>query len=302
MGEYGDYLRKELRKANAVANKIIMTRDYPGNASRTFLIVEGTTDRNLYQTYVNTIMCQIIVADGRDNVREVLAILEDEGFLGALAIVDADFDVLEGKMPQSPNLLVTDTHDLELMLLQSPALEKVLAEFGSEEKIAQLATTRGKDVRSLLLESARSIGYLRWLSIRENLSLKFEGMSFGDFVEKDTLRVDVSKVIRAVLVRLEVRKGQKRPLDTAIHEKIKLLSDDAHDPWHVCCGHDVMGILGFGLRRSIGTKGMEPDMVEICLRLAYEYSYFRQTKLYLSIKQWELINLPFVVLIQEINT
>jgi hypothetical protein len=34
---------------------------------------------------------------------------------------------------------------------------------------------------------------------------------------------------------------------------------------------------------------------------AYEYSYFRQTKLYGSIKQWELINSPFIVLIQEID-
>lgn len=295
MGEYGDYLRKELRKANAIANKIIMTRSYPGKASLAFLIVEGTTDKNLYQTYINTIVCQIVVADGRDNTREALAILERESCRGVLAIVDADFDVLEGKTPQSPNLFMTDTHDLEMMLIQSPALEKVLAEFGSEDKIARFVTTHGKDVRSFLLESARSIGYLRWLSARENLALKFEGMGFEKFIEKDTLKIDILKLIRLVQGRSVAHTAQKRSLDTDIHEKIKLLSNDSHDLWHVCCGHDITCILSFGLQKTIGSKRMEPDMVEICLRLAYEYTYFRQTKLYVSVKQWEMANSPFVV-------
>jgi Protein of unknown function (DUF4435) len=297
MGEYGEYLRKELRKANAIANKIIMTRNYPGKATLAFLIVEGMTDKNLYQTYINTIVCQIIVADGKDNVREVLAILERESCRGVLAIVDADFDVLEGKTPQSPNIFMTDTHDLEMMLIQSPALEKVLAEFGSEDKIARFVTTHGKDVRSFLLESVQSIGYLRWLSARENLSLKFEGMGFEKFVEKDTLKINILKLIRLVQGRSVAPTAQKRSLDTDIHEKVKLLSNDSHDLWHVCCGHDITCILSFGLQKAIGSKRMEPDMVEICLRLAYEYTYFRQTKLYISVKQWEMANSPFVVLV-----
>jgi Protein of unknown function (DUF4435) len=53
-----------------------------------------------------------------------LAILEQRGFQGVLAIVDADFDRLVPPTYQSLNLLLTDAHDLETMLIQSPALEK----------------------------------------------------------------------------------------------------------------------------------------------------------------------------------
>ena len=56
------------------------------------------------------------------------------------------FDILEGTVPLSQNLLFTDTHDLETMLLNSPALEKVLSEHGSETKINNFA----KDIRQTL--------------------------------------------------------------------------------------------------------------------------------------------------------
>ena len=62
---------------------------------------------------------------------EILEILEKSNFQRVLAIVDADFDRLENLANKRPNLLPTDTHDLETMLIKSPALEKVVAEFGS---------------------------------------------------------------------------------------------------------------------------------------------------------------------------
>jgi hypothetical protein len=152
MGDYGDYQRGELRGVDAVATKIVMMRNYPGNVSLAFLIVEGTTDKNLYQTYVNTTTCQIIPADGRDNVKNLLTILERESFKGVLAIVDADFDVLEEQAPHSPHLLFTDTHDLETMLIQSPALEKVLAELGSPQHLK-------RKIEEFSNRSARSVQY-----------------------------------------------------------------------------------------------------------------------------------------------
>ncbi len=93
----------------------------------------------------------------------------------------------------------------------------------------------------------------------------------------------------------------QKPLlkDDDIHAKIQQLSSDLHDPWHVCCGHDIVSILSLGLRKAIGSnnsQGVEPDHVEMCLRLAYEWSYFSQTQLYAAIHNWEKINAAFVVL------
>ncbi len=113
-----------------IANEIRIERRYPGKRSYTFLLVEGSTDERVYQHFIAKDRCQIIVAHGKENVINALAILEKDYFLGVLAIVDADFMVLEEKQPSSQNLFLTDMHDLELMIINSPAFEKVIRESG----------------------------------------------------------------------------------------------------------------------------------------------------------------------------
>jgi hypothetical protein len=49
--------------------------------------------------------------------------------------VDADFDRIEGRTPPSANLVFTDLHDLECMLIRSTAFDALLSEFGSSEKL-----------------------------------------------------------------------------------------------------------------------------------------------------------------------
>lgn len=73
---------------------------------------------------------------------------------------------------------------------------------------------------------------------------------------------------------------------------------DIHDPWQVCCGHDLVEILSFGLRKAIGSakaSDIEPNSLERSLRLAYEKTYFYKIQMYLSICSWENNNQPFTV-------
>ncbi|MEG4347888.1 DUF4435 domain-containing protein [Microcoleus sp. A003_D6] len=132
--------------------------------SGSFLIAEGDTDARVWKNLVDSTNCRVENAHNKDNAVKVLNILEKDNFAGVLAIVDADFWILEGTVNSNPNLLLTDTHDLETMLLKSPSLEKVLSEHGSEQKVKDF----GKDIRQTLLESAKVIGYLRWASLKFN--------------------------------------------------------------------------------------------------------------------------------------
>ncbi len=237
-------------------------------------------------------------ARNRSAAIKVLSILEESSFPGVLAIVDADFDVLENKFPSNQNLLFTDTHDLETMILTTSALEKVLGEFGSEEKIGQVTQSTGKDVRALLLASGMLIGYLRWISLREGLSLTFEGLNFADFINQETLRISEQSFIKAV----KDKSGRHNIPDARLKVSIQSVKEDTHDPWHVCCGHDLMCILSLGLRKAIGTwntNDVKLDTLERSLRLAFERSHFYKTQLYASIQQWEKANTPFVILAVE---
>lgn len=283
---------REYLTPDRIANKIRLLRS---QHTGSFLIVEGDTDARFFKNLVDSQKCNVQSAMNKEMAVKVLDILEKDKFAGVVAILDADFWHLEETKPQSSNLLLTDTHDLETMILQSPALEKVLAEFGSEEKIKSVTEKFKKDIRSLIIQAGVCLGYLRWVSLQENLALKFECLSFNKFVNDKTLVVDEYALIKEVK-----NKSQKPALDERdIQSKIQELKKEGYDVWCVCCGHDLMEILSIALCKLLGTNnttGVKSEQLEKILRLAYERAYFCQTQLYRDIQQWEKANQPFQIL------
>ncbi|MEG4288663.1 DUF4435 domain-containing protein [Microcoleus sp. C2C3] len=275
---------------NYIATEIRMLRtdkQYSGS----FLIAEGDTDARVWKNLVDCTKCRVENASNKDNAVKVLNILEKDNFAGVLAVVDADFDLLEETVLLSQNLLLTDTHDLETMLLKSPALEKVLREHGSTEKLERFA----QDIRQTLLQSAKILGYLRWASLKFNYCLNFQNLAFNKFVDDRTLILNESKLIQTVK-----NKSQMPGLDEQeIRANMENLKTDTQDMWHVCCGHDMISILSIALCKALGScnpQKVEANVLEQDLRLAYESSYFCKTQLYAAIQQWEKNNQPFQVL------
>jgi hypothetical protein len=259
----------------------------------TFLLVEGSSDKTFYERFTDKITCQLFVTSGKNRAIKILEILDKASFQGVLAIVDADFDHLEILPDTSPNLIRTDTHDLETMSLNSSALEKVIAEFGSEDKIVKF----GRDIRKVLLEAGMPIGYLLWISQLDRLNLTFSNITFSKFINDRTLQVDECKLIQEVK-----NKSQNSALKNEdIQERLANQRSDDHDPWQVCCGHHLVKILSFSLCKVIGSAKVDPDTLERSLRLAYEETYFCQTQTYLSVRSWESSNQPFKVLRNDIG-
>jgi hypothetical protein len=270
------------------ANQIRLRRS---TFSGTFLLVEGSSDKVFYERFIDKIACQIVVMLCKERVIGVLDILDRSSFDGVLAIVDADFDRLKDSVDESVNLLRTDTHDLETMLIDSPALDKVIAELASEEKIAKLQL----DVRTSLVEAGRSIGYLRWISQCDVLNLKFSDLKFSKFINEQTFQMNELDLIQELK-----NKSQAFSLKTEdIQQRIADEKNKSFNPWQVCCGHDLVEILAFGLRKAIGTMSVDSDNLERSLRLAYEEVYFRKTQLWVNIRHWESNNQPFQVLTQD---
>jgi hypothetical protein len=283
---------REYLTVDRVANKIKQLRE---TYSGTFILVEGSSDKVFYERFIDKSSCHLEITAGKPSSKqcaiEILEILEKSNFQGVLAIVDADFDYLQNTTVTSPNLLRTDTHDLETMLIKSSALEKVISEFGSEEKITQL----NRDIREVLISVGVAVGYLRYISQSDELNLTFEGITFSKFIDEKNWQFNEVKLIQEIK-----NKSQAFYLkDEDLEKRLFTEKSNNQDPWQVCCGHDLVEILSLGLRKAIGTNktaDVEPNSLERNLRLAYEVAYFYKTQLYLEIRKWETNNQPFHVL------
>lgn len=277
------------KRPHHVANEIRLKRSqHPGS----FAVVEGPNDKVFYGRFFDSHQCKLVAAGWKDNVYEVIRILDEDGFHGALGIVDTDFDHLEGTPLRSSNTVRGDYHDVEAMLIHSPALNHVLREFGSEEKIANFG---GADaIRQLLLRAASPLGCLRWHSQRTDLSLRFEGLQLGRVID-ETLSVDQSQLI--IMVK---NHSQRHDLNQAeIELAIQQLEEANHDLGQLCNGHDLVGLLSIGLRGAIGSQQavrVKSEELERALRLAYEAADFSASGLYKAIQEWEQQNPPFQVL------
>lgn len=306
MGDYSLYRGRgvdgTLRSPDGIANAILSVRHYPGNEHLTFLLVEGEGDKHLYENYTDQQRCIVrsigLKPSAKSETLQVLTILEQNKMAGVLAVVDADFDVLEGKSYLSPNVFLTDAHDTELMVVQSPALEKVLREYASEQKIMEIEQQAGKDIRTLLLDGSKTFGYARWISLKKGYALKFDNLEPNKCFDRRTLKIDEAKTldhIRSKSSKLQLSVNQ-------MQMDIAGIQSDEHDIWHVCCGHDLTNILCWGLREGLHKNNhyeVTQLHLEASLRLAYEYAHFKKTRLYAGLRAWEEVNQPFVILQQE---
>ncbi|MCU7241679.1 MAG: DUF4435 domain-containing protein [Microcystis aeruginosa WS75] len=263
-----------------IANSIRLLR---GDHEGVFLIVEGHSDKLIYERLVNKQEVRVTIASGKNNAIKALSILEKEdNFRRVVAVIDADFSRIEQQIPDSNNLFLTDEHDLEMMLIKSAAFDKLLKERGSEEKIKAFT----EDIRETLLKLGQEIGKLRWLSLRNKLDLKFEGLNFSKFIDKEKLSINIDELIISIK-----NHSQKLSLDEQqIKQDLSVISDENHDPWQLCCGHDFIGILAIALCKVLGTwnaNDVKTEVLERELRLAYELSYFYQTQIYQLMVNWQ---------------
>jgi len=273
---------KKFQNVQTVANAIRLSRRALPN--KTALLLEGTKDRRLYSNWVDSDRCQPYPVDGRDNVLELLRLLKAERMPGVLALVDRDHDYLDSRTSYDENMIVSRTRDMEGMLLQSSALEKVLHEY-------QTGTTFVTDsIRPLLVRLAQPLGYLRWISFKNGWALDFKKLRYRNFIDRDKRECRVPEMCREVIFQTRgfARSGEE------LEAEINRAFDARHDPWQVAQGHDLVGVLAALLSSPAGQIARED--LERGLRLAFSEEHFKSAPLFDLICAWQRRNPPFVVL------
>ena len=277
--------------AAEVASEVVLLRSAMGE--KTILILEGPSDEKVLSNFVQEDQCETVISWGRSNALGAMQILRERGVPGVLSVVDSDYDEFLGVMNGTADVIVTDEHDLETMLIRSKAFDKVVRELGSRSKLANLRL-QALDPRLLIRDAIHPLGILRLYSLKRSLSLKFDGLRFR-FLNKKTLKTDLDAMLREVHAHSNMLRNS---YDEARRFVDCWLAKD-YDPWRMCCGHDLAFAFGKALQSLIGSQNAHSvscEQIESQLRLAYDLEDFRATKLFKSIRVWEQDHPPFICL------
>lgn len=277
----------------SVAAEVRLLHDDP-RSKETYLFVEGETDARFFSNYIVQGNCQIRYLKGKDQVLQLVSLLEKDGVTGFLAIVDADFCHVENNKPSSANICFTDFHDLEIMMITSPALDKILRENLPSSKL-KVVDGFPKGIRYSALNAAFHIGRIRWASHKYHLNISFYANAekteylawdVAITIDKKGISVDNLKLMDVVCPSVSLRQKVRDRLSTDTHIK-------SCDMRQFCNGHDVSYVI-FVLLKTYGrakdVEHLEIKDVEKALRLAYETKYFMETDLYRQIVDWQQEN------------
>jgi len=290
-------MNRDSRPAPVIATSIRLHRQ---GDPRAVLIVEGSTDSRVFEDFMNPMKCRVVFSSSREKAVQILDELEKENFEGVIAIIDKESDNLVKFRWEKSNLIYTDSHDTETMILTSDAFKKFLNEFGllnkgKQEKIEELV----ERTRELLINASICIGYLRWYSVPQgqNLQLKCNSIDFEIIVNKKNHTIqfnDVIKEVGKISLGCKVKDFSKIKTEIETH-----ITKHTFDPWDVCSGHDMVAILTILLKNGLGNKrcdGISRDCIGGALRLSYNYSHFQRTRVFHLMKEYERNNPPYCLL------
>ena len=175
----------------------------------------------------------------------------------------------------------------------------MLAERGSTAKIAQFSIKADKTVLHAILEEAAALGRLRWHNESGAIGLKFTDFEIHPYVEEEDLRsaLNFDEVLRVIIQRSNASASYKE-----LHNHCRRLADGKFDFRQVASGHDAVAILSRGLRRRLGSQKAQDvrvDVLELELRLAFDWDCLKETAFYTVIKTWESHNTDWLVLRQD---
>ena len=271
---------REFLTADDICNQISMNRSiFRGLV----LLSEGNTDERLFGKFINRPTARIIPAHSKDNVRNVITKMSNRGDGKVLGIVDRDLDDFKGRL-LNPPIFYTDSRDMEMMLINSDALDQVLNEYGDPDRLERFVHQFGP-VRQAIIDAAYPIGLLMYISFIRGYNLNFKNLNFRDFIDRRTLRTDISKMVVSVINNTSGCEINRKNLikDLTMHEH------KFSDRTALARGHDAVDILLIGLRDNFGaynSSNLNEGALGGALRLAYHQNDFGSTNLYSDTRKW----------------
>lgn len=274
-------MRKEDITFQEKLNELRLDISNPKSKGRIFVLVEGDGDIRLFRKFFNIQYCNVeCVPGGRTKLEECVSELIKLYRL-VIGIRDADFEHLEYSKYLVSNVFLTDYHDIEMtMLAQDEILNALVFEYTDLDKTKHI----GLKVR--VLQTIKSIGFLKWLNDIEDLGFNFN-FSFHDLIDFSNQSIDLSQYINILLSK----SPDAKITDAAvIQSKIRELEMKNPDLMQLTNGHDLLKAFSKYFRETHGHKSLSYDILASSFRMSFTFEIFKKTELFNQTSSWEKDN------------
>lgn len=259
-----------------------------------YLIVEGESDEHFFENILDCSQCKVVNLGGKPEVKGFIEEQNRAQKKGYLGIVDADFEHIAGYEKKIDNIILTDVHDIEMLILGSnPNMRRIYSELTENIIINNFEMTQSKSFIDSIVEAAYEIGLLKMVMKSPHYCVDMKDLFYPDVIN-DNFEVNLDELINRV--------KKKHHTLYEIKDDINTVRKKNFNKFQVCCGHDVTNILaisfvsvengglGYGKRRSVNK-----NQIEEMLRVVYSVEHFLVTKMYSEILEWEKKNGIFIL-------
>lgn len=234
----------------------------PMNEGMVIVVVEGVDDELVYRKIVDENAVRFYPDNNCDKHFVILDALNGRYGDRLFAIKDADFDRLEGVQYHYTNLLLTDTHDLEGMIVESclPNLE-------GEDAFRCQGVCLDEVYNEL-----EEIAYLKWFNHAHHSGINFK---------ETTLNLDISAYFNAAVANTD------NVVTVTLADVAEFKSNHlGANKKEMCVGHDLFERIYVRAREAKVTNFAKKPFFRR-LRAAYSKESFVHTSLFSAIRDWE---------------
>lgn len=265
-----------------------------------YMFVEGTSDERFWKKFINRNAIMLTQVNGWENVVSCVRYFNNnEAGDYCFGIVDKDFEeIFTHKSITEDNIFLTDTHDIEIMMYESPAWEAAIIAINKHNRDIPTAAELLREAYSI----TNRIGYLKISSLKHNLQLLFKHQNKDKVIElpkyeklldskRDYRYKDDDNLIDYLYAYTLNQKIGNLPSKGIIKDRFYEESRIDYPSEQLSNGHDVTYILSYIINNKyLKKQTISLDLVETSLFAAYHYTFLQRTSLYTAMSIWTANN------------
>lgn len=276
-----------------------------------YLFVEGVADERFWKRFVDKDSIHIQQLKGWQNVIECVKSFNAASMHNScIGVIDRDFENLfPNKNIIEDNIFLTDHHDIEMMMYTSPAWDFALKTIDKKNRIS----VSSQDILSSIFDITDRIGYLKLLSIKDELGLIFKKYDKNHEIELPKYEKAISnsgeyvgddKLINYIYSFTNSNSQKSLPKIETIISAFNELCKENFPSEHLSNGHDITYVLVYILKRKyrLNESYITVDTIDIALTSAYSAEIFKQSELFRLMSDWCEKNSKHIFVKELFNT